>query len=263
MNDQSRTSKSPTSSPNRPRKSAEVAQLTFTCPFCASIGVTMGIVGHSIPPNEFIQAKHLRPHGFVYSVCGICWRPICAEVTSKNHKTVSQHASFNTAFSRALAQPYAVEVGELSTTIVRTPDVDGGIPEHLSPPVEKAFRSAERNFNAPDGEDAAAMLYRRAIDVAIKEKHPDVKGMLAARIQTLVKKGLLPPSMKDWGDQIRLIGNDGAHEPEGVTMEDLKPMRGFTEAFLRYFISIPFEVARARSEIDAKDSPLQAVEEPD
>lgn len=75
----------------------------------------------------------------------------------------------------------------------------------------------------------------------------------------VVIKGLLPPSMKEWADQIRLIGNEGAHEPEGLTMDDPIPMRGFTEAFLRYFITIPFQVALRRGKINSDGKPVTIV----
>lgn len=133
---------------------------------------------------------------------------------------------------------------------------ESAIPNHLPPEVEKAFKGAERNFSMEDGEDAAAMLYRRSIDIAIRIKHPDIKGLLAPRITKLTEIGLLPPQMKEWADQIRLIGNDGAHEPEGVSKSDLEPMRNFTEAFLRYFITIPFQVSLHRGEIDEEGNPI-------
>lgn len=133
------------------------------------------------------------------------------------------------------------------------------IPAHLPQEVEKAFKGAERNFFMEDGEDAAAMLYRRSLDIAIRIKHPELKGLLAPRISKLTDKGMLPPQMKEWADHIRLIGNDGAHEPEGVSMTDLKPMRNFTEAFLRYFITIPFQVSMHRGEIDENGNPIPKV----
>ncbi|MDR6755193.1 hypothetical protein J2Y48_000466 [Mycoplana sp. BE70] len=146
-----------------------------------------------------------------------------------------------------MATDYSALSGPFVFHLTRTPSLDDH-PPHLPENVAKAFRSAERNFAQPDGEDAAATMYRRSIDVAIREKHPEVKGLLAVRIAKLTEKGLLPPSMKDWADHIRWIGNDGAHEPEGVTAEEAKAIRGFADAFLRYFISIPFEVSLRRGE---------------
>jgi len=193
----------------------------------------------------------------IFSPCGKCWQPVTAKVTAAAYANASQYSSFISSFDGAINKPYDLAAGGLSIALVQPPSHREAVPPHLSEAVAKAFKSAERNFSTEDGEDAAAMLYRRSIDVAIREKHPEIKGNLAPRIEKLVTLGLLPPSMKDWSDQIRLIGNDGAHEPEGVTREELVPMRGFTEAFLRYFISIPFEVALRRGEIDEQGNPVR------
>ncbi|WP_164743070.1 DUF4145 domain-containing protein [Mesorhizobium sp. Z1-4] len=208
----------------------------------------MKIVGWYTAPPEFVEKNRQAPFANVFATCGNCIGPVSAKITSNKYGKHEQYQFFIQEFSSAIAKDYSIESGSLASIVVRTPNEVSGTPGHLSEPVKKAFRSAERNFKAEDGEDAAAMLYRRSIDIAIREKHPEIKGNLAPRIAKLAEKGLIPPAMKEWADQIRLIGNDGAHEPEGVTKEDLAPMRGFTEAFLRYFITIPFEVAKYREQ---------------
>lgn len=235
-----------------------MAQLTFSCPHCGVSNMTMPVIGSVVVPKEFISADKLPPFGLAFLACGRCWQPVAARITSKGRNTPDHHAGFTEEYSQALAKTYDLTAGNLHAAVVRTPDQRNEIPAHLSDAVAKAYKSAERNYTADDGEDAAAMLYRRALDVAIREKHPEIKGQLGQRINKLIERGLLPPAMKEWADQIRLIGNEGAHEPEGVTLIDLKPMRGFTEAFLRYFITIPFEVAVRRGQIDESGNPIEA-----
>ncbi|MCV0348470.1 MAG: DUF4145 domain-containing protein [Nitratireductor sp.] len=234
-----------------------MAQVTFDCPHCHSKNMTTTVTGFVVVPYEAITAQQIAPFAVGFGACSGCWSPIGFRFTSTEHKEWSEHVRFADYFQRAAKAEHNITAGFIRAKVVHTPNTNATVPDHLPPTVEKAFKSAERNYVAEDGEDAAAMLYRRAIDIAIREKHPEIKGNLALRIEKLVGLGLLPPSMKSWSDQIRLIGNGGAHEPEGVTKEELKPMRGFTEAFLRYFITIPFEVALARGEIDERGMPVQ------
>lgn len=235
-----------------------MALLITDCPHCPTRHSAMIVFGVKSVPLE--KGTSLNNGTFqwdqlVGAVCQNCSRPISALLSTPLSYQKHHWPTAATEASKALlGEGTVISLGYTVKNIwpQRAPSP---IPEHLPASVAKAFRSAESNYATPDGEDAAAMLYRRAIDVAIREKHPELKGLLAPRIAQLVTKGLLPPSMKDWADQIRLIGNDGAHEPEGVTMDELTPMRGFTEAFLRYFITIPFEVALRRGEIDADGNP--------
>lgn len=213
--------------------------------------------GLTFAPIEFLESNNYPPFALVSAVCGRCWSPIAIRVYSKDNNHYSRADEFRSSLGKANGQSYALTAGEFDIEVVRTPIEKNDIPKHLSPAVAKAYRSALKNYHQEDGEDAAAMLFRRALDVAIREKHPEVKGLLSPRINRLVELGLLPPSMKEWADQIRLIGNDGAHEPEGVTMAELKPMLGFTEAFLRYFITIPFEVDLHRGKIDRDGNPVK------
>lgn len=192
----------------------------------------------------------------VAAQCQSCNLPISSVLRTPVKRKLHEYNSYCQTVSQTLMGQGSVtnlgyQVLEIWPALAEPP-----IPNHLPPEVEKAFKGAERNFSMEDGEDAAAMLYRRSIDIAIRLKHPDIKGLLAPRIARLTELGLLPPQMKEWADQIRLIGNDGAHEPEGVSKSDLEPMRNFTEAFLRYFITIPFQVSLHRGEIDENGNPI-------
>ncbi|UVC07371.1 DUF4145 domain-containing protein [Rhizobium sp. TH2] len=247
-----------------------MALLVLTCPHCLTAKSGMPLFGvRSFPYEAAISHGIDRSQGgevfswdiSVSAICQVCFKPVSAvlrpsQKMPKNYYKSTTESTKNVLLGEGNVRSLGYAVLESWPTVT-----ESAIPDHLSENVAKTYRSAERNFSTPDGEDAAAMLYRRAIDVAIREKHPEITGLLAVRISKLAGKGLLPPSMKEWADQIRLIGNDGAHEPEGVTMDDLKPMRGFTEAFLRYFITIPFEVSCRRGEIDDEGNLLLVSEQ--
>ena len=236
-----------------------MALLVYDCPFCGTEKMSSVITSFDAVPYDLIAPSNLRPFAIAHTVCGNCWNPVGAKLTRKDSQNASLQAHFNQKLTQAMGAPYSVGPLGFEIEIVRTPPPVADIPPHLSETVAKAFRSAERNMSLPDGEDASATMYRRAIDVAIREKFPKLPGMLAKRIEAITKQGLLPQQMKDWADHIRWIGNDGAHDPEGVNREELVVLRGFTDAFLRYFISLPFEVALRRGEINEDGSPKEAL----
>jgi Domain of unknown function (DUF4145) len=121
-------------------------------------------------------------------------------------------------------------------------------PNHLPASVEKAFLQGEGNFGRPGFEEAAALMYRRALELALKEAYPEQTGSLAQIIRKLVADHRLPAVMGDWLTEIRLIGNDGAHEIDGVTNADLAAARGFVETALRYIFTLPAEIAARRGQ---------------
>ncbi len=89
-------------------------------------------------------------------------------------------------------------------------------------------------------------MYRRSLELALKIAFPDLRGSLAARIRTLVDDHDLPTTIGAWLTQVRLIGNDGAHEVDGVSRPDLEDARGFVDMALRYIFTLPAQVAARR-----------------
>jgi hypothetical protein len=233
-----------------------MAHVVFTCPFCSAEEMTGDRSGYFVAPAEFCAAQGTRPFAIFHTHCRRCWNPIAIKVLHPNSTGPQHHQGFLLGFAQALDRPAELSVVGYSYSVVTAPNRTDNIPPHLSDEVRKAFTSAERNAEMEDGEDAAAMLYRRAIDVATKQKYPDYKGMLAERIGKLAEEGILPSPMKDWADHIRWIGNDGAHEPAGVTKDEVRSMKGFADAFLRYLVSMPFEVNFARGKIDKDGNPI-------
>lgn len=120
------------------------------------------------------------------------------------------------------------------------------IPDHLPQSVERAFRQAEKNFTQEDCEDAAATMYRKALEAGLKHLHPEAKGNLAKRIKDLAATHDLPKAIGEWCDEIRLIGNDGAHEDDGVSRAELTEARDFVDATLRYLFSLPAMIEERR-----------------
>lgn len=119
------------------------------------------------------------------------------------------------------------------------------IPELIPPEVARIYLQAERNFPIEGNEEAAGTMYRKALDVGLKLYDPNVGGLLKARIAELVKQNKLTPSLGEWADQIRLLGNDTAHDIDQPTREELTALRSFSDLVLRYLFTLP-EMVKAR-----------------
>lgn len=91
------------------------------------------------------------------------------------------------------------------------------------------------------------------MEQAFEAKFPGMKGNLATKIDKLVQEGKLSADLGDWAHEVRLIGNEGAHDPE-VNREDLTALREFTDAVLRYAISLPAEIATRRAAVQPAPS---------
>jgi hypothetical protein len=116
------------------------------------------------------------------------------------------------------------------------------IPEHIPDAVGRALLQAERNAVTAGNEEAAGIMYRKALDLAITSIAADVKGNLKSRIEKLVERHDLTPSLGDWANQIRVLGNEAAHEEEPPTRDDLEALRGFTGLVLQYLFTLPAQV---------------------
>lgn len=122
---------------------------------------------------------------------------------------------------------------------------------NLPATVESAFNEAEGSFAAARY-SAAAVMYRKAVERSVKHIAPDGKGPLAARIRALEGKHALPHAMIELMEMVKFLGNDGAHDDEDPTSEDVARGRDFTRLLLVYLWDLPAKVAiaRARRETD-------------
>ena len=118
-------------------------------------------------------------------------------------------------------------------------------PQYVSPEVERAFLQGERNRLRGDL-DAAGAMYRKALDVATKQKAPDIKGMLQQRLAGMSKAGMLTPEITDWADQIRLLGNEASHDLDEPTKEETESLANLTRMTLIYLFEMPERVRLMR-----------------
>lgn len=92
--------------------------------------------------------------------------------------------------------------------------------------------------------DAAALMARSALQVALRDKGAFGKN-LKQEIDNLAKKGILPPIMKDWSNEVRLLGNISAHPQPGeeeTSPEDANDIVEFLNFLLNYLYDLPKQI---------------------
>jgi hypothetical protein len=208
--------------------------LTHQCPHCLTEHIALNVVA----------VTHIQGPGWncaAYLRCPKCQKPSCAHMKSDGRNAVQ--------WDGLTGQP-----GDLTQynwqLSVFWPDAPRPlIPENLPGEVERVYLQAERNFPTLGNEEAAGTMYRKALDVGLKIIAPTVTGTLKSRISELVKQNRLTPSLGEWADQIRLLGNDTAHDIDQPTREELEALRNFSDLVLRYLFTLPALVAARKAPV--------------
>ena len=84
-------------------------------------------------------------------------------------------------------------------------------------------------------------MARSALQLALRDN--DAQGnTLKREIEDLAAKGILPPIMKDWSDNVRELGNESAHPRPGqpaIAQIDAKDIVQFLDFLLEYLYTLP------------------------
>lgn len=103
--------------------------------------------------------------------------------------------------------------------------------------------------------DAAAVMIRSALQIALRLNNAKGKD-LRDEINDLATKGILPPIMKEWSDELRFLGNDSAHpeaqQPE-KNPEDIKDAIEFLDYLLQYLYDLPKQITEYRNRKTEKE----------
>ena len=191
-----------------------MAIVTHECPHCRTAHIGLRVVAFT-PFND--------RSGSVHFDCPKCYRPSCAIMNGDGRAGMNSWGSHH----GDVAQLYW-EVKEF------WPKLEGPlIPENLPLDVERVYLQAERNFPTSGNEEAAGMMYRKALDIGLKKIDPTATGMLKVKIKKLAADGKLTADIAEWSDQVRDMGNDAAHEETPPTREELADLRSFTEMVMR------------------------------
>ena len=100
-------------------------------------------------------------------------------------------------------------------------------------------------------------MFRKVLDVALKDKFPEIEGTLNKRIKKAEEQQGLTPELADWSHQIRLEGNEAAHGEEPFSEDDARRLATFTELVPLYLYTLPGMLKEARGSGDDNAAPIR------
>lgn len=127
-------------------------------------------------------------------------------------------------------------------------------PEHWPEVIGRYWLQAHRSIR-DENWDAAATMVRSALQVALRD-HEAVGGSLRAEIDDLAEKGRLPPVMKEWAHELRLLGNEAAHPHENQEAPDPQDVRDaceFLDFLVNYLYNLPHEIEQYRARREGEE----------
>lgn len=120
-------------------------------------------------------------------------------------------------------------------------------PEYWPDEIGRYWLQAKRNI-LNENWDAAAIMARSALQAAVRDKGAS-RNNLKKEIDDLVAKGILAPIMKEWADQIRLLGNESAHPDPAqvIDPQDARDIVKFLSFLLDYLYTFPHQIQQYRN----------------
>ena len=195
------------------------------CPLCGTRSVAFTILYEK-------NYDGFQLHWDTFAQCGYCHRGIIATFRTINN----QKPSTSTEKQRELLE-------------IAPPPPYTAAPKHTPPNAARFFKQAMDNL--PNNWDAAGTMFRKALEAGLKRKFPEMKGTLRDRIKKAAKEQKLTPELAEWAHQIRLGGNDAAHEEDPFSEKEAKDLRTFTDLVFQYLFLLPGMLNEARGDSDA------------
>jgi hypothetical protein len=113
-----------------------------------------------------------------------------------------------------------------------------GIPEGIA----RLYIRAEEAIRRGDT-DSASILIRKALEGALKLKFNAIEGSLCHRIEELKITHKLTSELAAWAHEIRLDGNQAAHDLTKPGFEETKELKQFLHVFLLHTFTLPAMIA--------------------
>lgn len=211
--------------------------LVLDCPHCGADHTSFNVVAAHARSNYQLN---------VMAECGRCCRPVSAvlhidlrltryEADQMQHRLLQEKGDLcNWGAVRILEGPWPVRPAVLAP--LHTPDL-----------VAQAWVQAEKSRRAQLW-DAACAMYRRCMEIALKEFAPEVQAWkLEKRIDKLASENRITPALKEWAHELRLDGNEALHAQAPATQELAEQMHGLCHFLLIYLYTLPEQVRQARA----------------
>ncbi len=166
----------------------DLALYAIECPFC-------GEKGNFSREARFTKKK---PNGskelhFDTYKCGSCAGFV------QIFWSASEHSLHHNGMHDYLQQPRPIHITK--------------VPDSWPQNVQRFWTQANRSIQG-ENLDAAAVMIRSGLQAALRSEQS--RGLsLKQEIENLAKVGALPPVMKEWAHELRLLGNESAHPEDG------------------------------------------------
>jgi hypothetical protein len=192
-----------------------------------------GFRSDAVSPLDEADAEY---HGEHYYVC-LCGR--CSQPFLIRQSLFGIPAEFETVTEEKLLYPAEKRL-----------PIDG-----LPKAIGSAYDQAARSFSASLFEPCVLMC-RKCLEATCKGLGAQGRD-LNSKLQSLLDGGHIDSRLLEWAHEIRLIGNEAAHDPGAtVAKQDARDVLDFTEAILIYVFSltsrfVAFRSRRANSQANA------------
>ena len=125
--------------------------------------------------------------------------------------------------------------------------IDSNVPDFL----KKDLLEANTCF-ANSCYKAAALISRRILQMCCLDKKAPSKEDLLKQIDWLLKKQIITAELQQWAHQVRIVGNEAAHEQEknlkeAVTKEDAEDIKKLLKAIIELLYITP-EISKRMQE---------------
>ncbi len=123
----------------------------------------------------------------------------------------------------------------------------GSYPEYWPEAVGRYWLQTKKTL-LDENWDAASVMARSALQIALRD-HGAQGRNLKKEIDDLATKGVLPPIIKDWSNNIRELGNNSAHPQPSqapTTSQDARDIARFLDFLLEYLYTLPHQIEKYR-----------------
>jgi hypothetical protein len=130
------------------------------------------------------------------------------------------------------------------------------IPSHASDQLKRYYEQASNALKRKDW-DASGAMSRKVVDVSTQQllgEESKKYGTIKQRIDALADKSAITPDLKSWAHEIRLGGNDAAHDEDPYTETEAVELLDFADLYLTYVYSMPgrLKERKAAAELEKK-----------
>ncbi|MCX2450063.1 DUF4145 domain-containing protein [Pedobacter sp. PLR] len=180
------------------------------CPACNSI-VETGVIFTYTYDVSYTDELQNEGTEIILSKCLNCDRPV---LTEEQFRNIEEHSWIN---SKAQLYPVTDNIA-----LKNAPGI-----------VINPYKEAAKCYRA-QAYDACVIMCRKGIEAICNDKG-ELKGNLADKLKNLKNKNVLETTLHSWANELRLIGNDGAHSHDQiVTQQDAKDSIDFFDALITY-----------------------------